>query len=121
MQINSHQNLHSINNYSHISEQQHKSISTILANTSNSQQMPFPYPVNQMSVTRNTMNAASHASQYTFHDGLNNMFAGSIFGGTSNINIYSAPSNQFPLPCPSSERKETLQKRRRIIVESDSD
>ena len=97
-QITGHRNFHSINNYCHISEQQHKSMSNISANTSNPQQMPFPFQLNQMSVTRNTINSAAHASQYTFHGGLNNMFAGSIFGGTFNININSAPSNQCPSP-----------------------
>ncbi|XP_052230266.1 uncharacterized protein LOC127844242 [Dreissena polymorpha] len=93
MQITDHRNLHPINNYntySHISEQQHNIISNILANTSNPQQMPFPYQLNQMSVTRNTMNFAAHASQYTFNGGLNNMFAGSIFGGTSTLILLRA-------------------------------
>jgi hypothetical protein len=112
MQITGHRNIQSINNYSNISEIQHKAISGIL--TSNT-----PRPYNQLSLHQHNLNMAAtthsgtHSGEYTFHGGLNNMFAGNIFGGTFNVNIVSNTAENNPRPTP---------KRRRInVIDSDSD
>ena len=59
-------------------------------------------------------NCGTNSSQYAFYDGLNNMFAGNIFGCTSNINVMS-----FSRDDNSQHDSESVKKRRRIILDSD--
>ena len=110
MQITGHRNIQSVNYYSHINEFQHKNISGILTLSKNQQNS---CSIQQMH--RNS-NRGTNSSQYIFHGGLNNMFAGNIFGGTFNINIMSSSRNDN-----SQHDSESVKKRRRIILDSDSE
>ena len=116
MQITGHRNIQSVNNYSHISESQHKNISGILTNT----QFPSTYNMTQLNMAANTTrNSSCQSSNYTFHGGLNNMFAGNIFGGTFNINVIS--SNPSHDNTHAQISPDLTRKRKRLIFDSDSD
>ena len=114
MQITGHKNVHSVNNYSSLSENKHKNISRITSNATTYQQMPNPYGQNSLclnqfnSMAQHNQNLNNTATR-TVQGGLNSMFSGNIFGGTFNINVINEK--------PSSPQK----KRRRIIYDSDSD
>ena len=110
MQITGHKNIQSVNNYSNINELQHKNISGFLTSSKNQQNS---CTIQQMQCNSNR---GTNSSRYTFYGGLNDMFAGNIFGGTFNINIMSSSRDDN-----SQHDFESVKKRRRIILDSDSE
>ena len=116
MQITGHRNIQSVNNYSHISEVQHKNISDILTNT---QHPPHYKSIQLKAASSTTLNSSSQSSNYTFQGALNNMFAGNIFGGTFNINVN--PANATTTDIQSFSSPKVSRKRKRVVFDRESD
>ncbi|XP_045163862.2 uncharacterized protein LOC123528196 [Mercenaria mercenaria] len=123
MQISGHKNISSINNYSHINDNQHKEISKILYSSSSTAH-PNPdtdkanytaYPLNQVNTYSTPSVATSMHSNSTSNinltGGFQSLFAGPIHGGT--FNVYINHANNVSPPNPPRKRLR--------IIESDSD
>jgi hypothetical protein len=105
MQISGHKNIQSINNYSHINQQQHKDISKILHGTENAS-LPVQVPkIRSRSETDSTCVNVS--------GGIHTLFAGPIQGGTFHVNITQQVAKWDSPTLPPRKRPR--------ILESDSD
>ena len=94
MQISGHKNIHSINNYSHINEDQHGQISEILYTDAPSSNALYgqdmqPRVQSQQSYLHSskTMKTASNSSVHV-SGGFQSIFGAQIHGGTFNIHIH---------------------------------
>ena len=118
MQISGHKNIHSINNYSHINEDQHRQISEILHTDAPSSNALYgqdmqPRVQSQQSYLHSskTMKTASNSSVHV-SGGFQSIFGAQIHGGTFNIHINQNSETMENIP--------PARKRLRIL-ESDSD
>lgn len=110
MQITGHRNLQSVNNYSHVSENQHKNISKLLSNNLSVTQNNSIHNqlVSSISVENN-----NSASSMSFQGALDTMFGGNIYGG--NISIY-INSKGDAFHSPPAKKRRTM-----VIYDSDSE
>ena len=111
MQISGHKNIQSINNYSHINENQHRQISSVLYSTpshaesgSNTSQTLQPHSSTSTHVLADSRSAAT----YNVSGGFHSIFGNQIHGGTFHVNVYQHPQT-------SPARKRTR------IIDTDSD
>ena len=110
MQISGHKNIQSINNYSHINQQQHKEISKILHGTENTVTSSCSQRVQVPQIRSSSDNDSTHLVNVS--GGIHSLFAGPIEGGTFHVNITQQVAQCSPTFLP----------RKRIrIIESDSD
>ena len=110
MQISGHKNLGSINNYSHINQNQHKEISNILySNTASTSSRENLLPVSQ-SYAAQVRNDSTSNLRVT--GGLINIFGAPVYGGTFNIHIHQNDCQKSTSP---------MRKRIRIDTDSESD
>ena len=114
MQITGHKNIQSINNYSSINENQHKSISCILSNSThrmNPGHATFNLTQNNAianTAVRNTSTSNAQSSTIVnVSGGIQNFLNGDVYGGKFTVNIHTC-ANQS-------------KKRPRVIYDSDSD
>lgn len=128
MQISGHRNIASINNYSHINENQHKEISKILhsdravtnADDRDIAATYFHNPVVRCSNTQSHTNSSLQTqSTMNVHvpGGFQNLFGSQIHGGTFNIHVHQNIQNVSPELPNNGNRK----RRHTTNVESDSD
>lgn len=113
MQISGHKNIASINNYSHINENQHKEISRILHSSENQQNVSQAQnPRGLFSQINSNSVQADSTAHFSVSGGINNLFSAPIHGGTFNVHIHQHVANPSPAEPP----------RKRIrTIESDSD
>ena len=105
MQISGHKNVSSINSYSHLNEQQHSNISSILHSSSNARSVEM-VPNNNAAVS--SVRSASSTNMQV-HGGFSSIFASEIHGGSFEIHVHQEKNSpQIP----------QARKRIRLIAES---
>ena len=111
MQISGHKNIGSINNYSHINQNQHKQISNILYSdkaSSTGRENVVPVPTHSYAAqVRHDSNTNLRVT-----GGLNNIFGAPVYGGTFNIHIHQHECEKSTPP---------MKKRIRNDSDTDSD
>ena len=105
MQISGHKNIASVNNYSHINENQHKQISNVLYNPPSESTSIVPASSHVVSTSSANMNTESniHVTGGSFQ----NIFGAPIHGGTFHVHIHQEQTTSNP--------------RKRILPDTDSE
>jgi len=113
MQISGHKNIHSINNYSHINEVQHRHISEILHSDAPSSTVQETQPRVGLQ-SQSFLHSSKTASNSSLHvsGGFQSIFGAQIHGGTFNVHIHQHSDSAENIP--------PARKRLRIL-DSDSD
>ncbi|XP_060554752.1 uncharacterized protein KIAA1958-like [Ruditapes philippinarum] len=96
MQISGHKNIASINNYSHINQNQHRQISDILHSNvkENNPANPIPYPCsNSAQLNHNTAHVNTDSrSNLHVSGGFQSIFSAPIHGGTFHVHVHQNDS-----------------------------
>lgn len=108
MQISGHKNIHSINNYSHINENQHRQISSVLYSNPSTVESGSNTVQPQNSTSTHVVADSRSAATYNVSGGFHSIFGNQIHGGTFHVNVYQHPET-------SPARKRTR------IMDTDSD
>ena len=114
MQLSGHGNIQSINNYSHISQQQQKNMSRILSATSTERATKLHRALATESEAKNLSCSFQSSSSPTMHGA--SVFSGAVFHG-GHFKISTNTVNQSP-NANSATRKHTFKRVKRILLDS---